>query len=188
VPLTIEADLSAVPAIIDWYASRGLTSWLSVPDRLIRLPDVTTHLETVVMSRTLSSEESSATVTLGATPDAAWMRLYERDVPVDVLTAVADGEVMFASIAGAAVGRAAVTVAPDGTRWVGLSAVRVAKTQRRRGHARDLCARLLVWGADRGATRAYVQVLVDNSAAIAMYESMGLAVQHRSRYVDARTL
>ena len=44
------------------------------------------------------------------------------------------------------------------------------------------------WGADRGATRAYVQVLVDNSAAIAMYESMGFTVQHRSRYVDARTL
>jgi N-acetylglutamate synthase len=141
-----------------------------------------------VMSRAMSSEESSATVTLGAAPDAAWMRLYERDVPVDVLTAVAGGEVMFASTAGVAVGRAAVTDAPDGTRWVGLSAVRVAKTQRQRGHARDLCARLLGWGADRGATRAYVQVLVDNSAAIAIYESMGFAVQHRSRYVDARTL
>ena len=40
VPLEVEADLSAVPAIVDWYATRGLTPWLSVPDRLIRLPDV----------------------------------------------------------------------------------------------------------------------------------------------------
>ena len=50
-PLEVEADLSAVPAIVDWYAARGLTPWLSVPDRLIRLPDVAAHLETVVMSR-----------------------------------------------------------------------------------------------------------------------------------------
>ena len=76
------------------------------------------------------------------------MRLYERDVPADVLTAVAGGEVVFASTAGAAVGRAAVTDATDGTRWVGLSAVRVAETQRRRGHARDLCAALA--GVGRG--------------------------------------
>ena len=116
------------------------------------------------------------------------MRLYERDVPADILTAVAGGAVMFASTAGAAVGRAAVTDATDGTRWVGLSAVRVAEAQRRRGHARDLCAALMVWGADRGATRAYVQVLAENSAAITLYESMGFAVHHRSRYVDARSL
>ena len=116
------------------------------------------------------------------------MRLYERDVPVDVLTAVAGGEVMFASMAGAAVGRAAVTDAPDGTRWVGLSAVRVAEDAAPAWTCARSLRKLLAWGADRGATRAYVQVLVDNSAAIAMYESMGFAVQHRSRYVDARTL
>ena len=85
-------------------------------------------------------------------------------------------------------GRAAVTDAPDGTRWVGLSALRSPRAQRRRGHARDLCAALLAWGADRGATRAYAQVLDDNTAAIALFESMGFAVHHRSRYVDARSL
>jgi N-acetylglutamate synthase len=109
-------------------------------------------------------------------------------VPADVLTAVHGGEVVFARVDGAAVGRAAVTEASDGVRWVGLSAVRVAEAHRRRGHARRLCAALVRWGADHGATRAYVQVLVDNAAGIGLYESMGFSVQHHSRYADARSL
>jgi RimJ/RimL family protein N-acetyltransferase len=86
------------------------------------------------------------------------------------------------------VGRAAVTAAPDGTRWVGLSAVHVVEDARRRGLARELCGALLAWGGDQGATRAYVQVLADNAAATRLYESMGFTVHHRSRYVDARSL
>ena len=105
-----------------------------------------------------------------------------------MLTAVSDGEVVFGRIGDAGVGRAAVTTGPDGARWVGLSAVRVAEGQRRRGHARALCSALLAWGADRGATRGYTQVLVDNAAAITLYESMGFAAQHRERYLDARRL
>jgi N-acetylglutamate synthase len=189
VPLGVETGLRALPSIIEWYRLRGLTPWLSVPDRLLRLPGgVPPHLETVVMARDLGADEPDSTVTLAPRPDEQWLRLYERDVPVDVLTAVVDGEVAFATIAGAAVGRGAVTNAPDGSRWVGMSAVRVTEEQRRRGHARRLCAALLAWGFRRGATRAYVQVVVDNTAGIALYESMGFTTQHRSRYVDARTL
>ena len=127
-------------------------------------------------------------VTIATGPDDEWLRLYRREVPVDVLTAVIDGEVAFATIAGAAVGRAAVTAASDGTRWVGLSAVHVVGEARRRGLARELCSALLAWGSEQGATRAYVQVLADNTAATRMYESMGFTVHHRSRYVDARSL
>ena len=188
VPLGVEADLGAVPSIVDWYASRGLTPWLSVPDRLLRLKDVPAQLETVVMVRDLPPDEPGTSVTLAPRPDDEWLSLYRREVPVDVLTAVVNGEVVFATIAGAAVGRGAVTAAQDGSRWVGMSAVRVAEDVRGRGHARALCSSLMVWGAEHGATRAYVQVLVDNTAAFALYESMGFAVQHRSRYLDARSL
>jgi len=187
-PLGVEADFGALPSIVDWYGSRGLTPWLSVADRLLRLPaGVEAHLETLVMVRDVASGEADAAVTLAPRPDERWLQVYERDVCVDVLTAV-DGEVVFGSISDAAVGRAAVTRAPDGTRWVGMSAVRVAEEHRRRGHARNLCSALLAWGADRGATRAYVQVLVDNAPAIDLYGSIGFTVQHRSRYVDARSL
>ena len=188
VPLGFEADLGAVPSIVEWYDSRGLTPWLSVPNRLLRFPfGVDPHLETVVMVRELTSGEPDSAVTLATQPDDQWIRLYRRDVPVDVLTAVVDGEVAFATIADAAVGRGAVTTVDSG-RWLGMSAVRVVEEQRRRGHARTLCAALLAWGGERGATRAYVQVLADNFTAITLYESMGFTIQHRSRYVDARSL
>jgi N-acetylglutamate synthase len=64
----------------------------------------------------------------------------------------------------------------------------VLEGARRRGLAREVCSALLFWGCGRGATRAYVQVLADNSAATTLYESMGYTVHHRSRYVDARSL
>ncbi len=188
VPLDVSTG-SDVDALIDWYAARGVAPLVATPDRLFRVPPgVPTDAETLVMTGDLLSGEPDRAVTIAARPDDEWLRLYRRDVPVDVLTAVIDGGVAFATIAGAAVGRVAVTAAPDGTRWVGLSAVHVVETARRRGLARELCAALFAWGGERGARRAYVQVLADNTAATRLYESMGFTVQHRSRYVDARSL
>ena len=128
------------------------------------------------MVRDLPAGESDPTVSLAKRPDEQWLRLYERKIPVDVLTAVVDGVVVFGTRDDAAVGRAAVTTAPDGTRWAGLSAVRVADGQRRSGHARALCSALLAWAAEQGASSCYVQVLADNAAAIALYQTAG--VQH----------
>jgi GNAT superfamily N-acetyltransferase len=187
VPLDVPT-VSDLSAIIDWYAARAVAPLIAAPDRLLRIPpEVPIDAETLVMTGDVTAQHVSA-VAIEARPDDEWLRLYERDVPVDVLTAVLDGEVAFAASAGAAVGRGAVTESPDGTRWVGLSAVRVVETARRRGLARELCEALLAWGAQRGATRAYVQVLADNTAATTLYESMGFSVHHRSRYVDARSL
>ena len=194
VPLGVPTgtDLSA---LIDWYAARGVAPLIAAPDRLFRVPPgVSTEAENLVMTGDVTAMAATAAtgfseaVAIAARPDDDWQSLYRRDVPVDVLTAVVGGEVAFATTAGAAVGRAAVTTAPDGTRWVGLSAVRVAEAARRRGLARELCEALLAWGADRGATRTYVQVLADNTAATRLYESMGFSAHHRSRYVCARSL
>ncbi len=189
VPLGIEADVRAVPAIVEWYARRGQTPWLAVPDRLLALPKgVPVHLKTVVMVGDLPAGEPDAAVSLAPRPDERWLRLYERNVPVDVLTAVVDGVVVFGARGDAAVGRAAVTAAPDGTRWAGLSAVRVAEGQRRRGHAKALCSALTAWAAEQGAHSCYAQVLTDNAAAIAMYEQLGFTAQHLATYIDARNL
>lgn len=187
VPLDVPTG-SDVGAIIDWYAVRAVAPLVAAPDRLFRIPPgVPIDAETLVMTGDVTAPRPSA-VAIAPRPDDEWQRLYRRNVPVDVLTAVIDGEVAFAMSAGAAVGRGAVTESPDATRWIGLSAVHVVEAARRRGLARELCGALLAWGAERGATRAYVQVLADNTAATRLYESMGFSVHHRSRYVDARSL
>jgi ribosomal protein S18 acetylase RimI-like enzyme len=186
VPLDVSANMDTRP-IVDWYAARAAAPLLAAPDRLFRLPrGVVADGENVVMTADLTTAawQRTPTATIARTPDEAWLATYERDVPVDVLTAVIDGELAFATVAGAAVGRAAVTSAPDGTRWAGLSALHVVSGARRRGLARTLCADLLSWAAGRHATRAYVQVLTDNAAAIGLYESMGFSAHHRSRYVS----
>ncbi|MGV0713966.1 GNAT family N-acetyltransferase [Mycolicibacterium sp. XJ662] len=189
VPLGFDATASVLPEIIEWYSARQLTPWLSIPDRLFRLADAEPHLETVVLARELGpAEEHDPAVLLAADPSDEWRRRYERDVPVDVLTSIVDGEAVFATVAGAAVARAAVTTTIDRGRWVGISALRVAEVARRRGHARRLCSTVLSWGHDRGASHAYAQVLVDNAPGRALFESMGFIEHHRSRYMRADAL
>jgi hypothetical protein len=85
-----------------------------------------------------------------------------------------------------AVGRGAVTEAPDGTRWLGVSTVRVVSDRRRQGYGRAICAALQSWGVDRGATRGYAQV--PTGGAFDFCEAIGFAGQHRTRYLDARLL
>ncbi|BBY80552.1 GNAT family N-acetyltransferase [Mycolicibacterium pulveris] len=189
VPLGFDATASALPAIVEWYSARGLTPWLSIPDRLFRLAEAPPHLETVALARDLdTAEEPDAMVRLTPTPGDDWLRLYERDVPVEVLTSIVDGEVVFASIDDAAVARGAVTTTIDGGRWVGISALRVTDAERRRGHARRLCSALLSWGVEHGASHAYAQALTDNGPGRSLFAALGFLEHHRSRYVRADTL
>ncbi|MEZ0349300.1 GNAT family N-acetyltransferase [Mycobacterium sp. pR1184] len=67
---------------------------------------------------------------------------------------------------------AAVTDAPDGTRWVGLSAPREAQ---------------LAWGARRGATRAYLAVAEGDTATAGLADHLGFRLHHRRRYFEARS-
>jgi N-acetylglutamate synthase len=180
VPLEVSAHSATIPAIVDWYSQRGLTPRLALADRLLRLPGVGEQAN-VVLVRDVCPAEPDPSIRLSTRPDDAWLRLYRREVPVDVLTAVVDGELVFGRHADLAVARASVTDAPDGTRWVGLSAVRVAD----QGAGRAVCEALLAWGAARGATRGYVRVLDDDHAAAGLAQSLGFALHQRARYFTA---
>jgi N-acetylglutamate synthase len=182
VPLDISADSASIPAIVDWYTQRGLTPRLAIADRLLRLPGVGEQAN-VVLVRDVSTAKPDPSVRLSTRPDDAWLQLYRREVPVDVLTAVVNGELVFGMHAGLAVARGSVTDAPDGTRWAGLSAMRVADQDA----GRALCEALLAWGAARGATRGYVRVLDDDHAAAGLAQSLGFALHHRARYFAANT-
>lgn len=182
VPLDLSSQLSTVPAIVDWYERRGLTPRLAIPDRLLSVPTGSTgeHPESVLVRDVseMAAREPDPSVRLAARPDDAWLRISGADVDVDVLTAVGNGELMFGTLDGAAVARAAVTDAPDGARWVGLSAIRGDDDRA----ATALCEALLAWGAGRGATRGYVAV-PDTEADTGW---LGFRLHHHRRYFPVR--
>ena len=191
VPLDMFAHTNAIPTIIDWYARRGLPPYLAVPERLLRLPEdiATRHQTRTLVCDVVAAGTAPGDVVTAAGPDADWLAVQGGGAAsVEVLTAVVDGEAIFASIPGVAVGRGTVTEGPDGTRWLGLTAVRVAADHRRQGHGRRICAALQSWGADRGATRGYAQVATSDTGAFEFFEAVGFAGQHRTRYIDARLL
>jgi GNAT superfamily N-acetyltransferase len=69
--------------------------------------------------------------------------------------------------------------------WVGFRSIEVEPTERARGLGLLLMSRLLEWGAERGATTAYLQVLDDNARAFALYDGLGFTVHHAYRYLAA---
>lgn len=79
---------------------------------------------------------------------------------------------------------ASARAALDGD-WVGVHALQVATTRRRGGLGTALVADLLGWGAERGATTAWLHVEVDNDAARALYERLRFVPHHATRYLRA---
>ena len=57
--------------------------------------------------------------------------------------------------------------------YIGIYAIHVREDCRRKGFARRICSGLLKTGLTRGASKAYLQVVKDNSSAMRLYESLG---------------
>ncbi|MCF8781508.1 N-acetylglutamate synthase, CG3035 family [Rhodococcus ruber] len=179
-----------------WFAERGLPLRLLLPDRLARIPHGWTPSDEVqVLAADLDNVPLPGVTTpvaVSPRPDAGWLSLYRyRGAPVPaegraVVESVLGGALGFGRIgsdtATLAIARAAVTDAPDGRRWVGLTAVEVAAAHRRRGLGTLVCGALLQWGRDHGATHAYLQVAAENDAARGLYRALGFVEHHRYRY------
>jgi hypothetical protein len=178
VPLDQFAGQAAIPAIIDWYQSRDLTPRLAVADRLLRLPEGGEHANWVLV-RQVHSVAPEPAVRLAAEPNAAHLR----DTPIDELTTIVDGELIFGTHNTAAA-RASVTHSPDGTAWVGLSTIHPANSDA----THTLCEALLAWGASRGATRGYIRVRDDDRAGAALARSLGFVLHHHARYIAVAAL
>lgn len=69
--------------------------------------------------------------------------------------------------------------------WVGIHAIEVTPRARRRGLAHVVVCELLDWAGSRGAQTAWLHVEVDNSAALALWDSMGFRTHHALRYRTA---
>lgn len=183
--------------IVDRYAARGLVPTLSLPDRLGSAPaGWRTYNETAVMAADIAKlvlREGDSAIAVTAQPTAEWLnslRYQGSEAPAgaaEVVAAVRGGTLGFGMIgahssSAAAVGRAAVTTAPDGRCWVGLTSLWVSPEHRRNGLGTLMCGELVRWGRSHGATHAYLQVAVDNTEAVALYRDLGFEDHHRYRY------
>ncbi len=87
-----------------------------------------------------------------------------------------------ASIGGACDAIAEAEATADGD-WLGIHGLLVDPAHRRRGLARAALAALLEWGAEQGASNAWLHVEADNAAAHALYASLGFAEHHHMEYL-----
>jgi N-acetylglutamate synthase len=121
-------------------------------------------------------------------PDDAWLALYRGgNLPPAARRVLANADTVgFAAIDRQgrryAIGRGAVTDAPDGRRWLGLTAVEVAQEARRHGLGSQVIAGLARWARQYDATNVYVQVAEPNTAALSTYQRLGFTEHHRYHY------
>lgn len=178
----------------EWYAARALPLQLHVPVLARRLLDAElgergwaaqddTHVLVARLDQ-LPDRDDARPVEIHEQPDDGWLTLYRggaghseagrallaRHDRVAFVTARLNGRVV-------AVGRGAVD-----DQWLGVMAVEVDPDHRRQGLATAVMSQLWRWGTAQGAIRSYLQVGVQNAAAVALYQRLGYWVHHDYRY------
>ncbi|MBO3740369.1 GNAT family N-acetyltransferase [Actinoplanes flavus] len=188
---------AAIDAVVKWYRDHGQQPLINAPMPLAA-PVNSALDERGWTSRPLTLVQTAPLAPLLATPAAAGLP------PVELADAAGDDwyamvaehkgtlpaaairilngvpERVFAQIRDAegdlvAVARGAVT-GPD--RWLGVSLLQTAPAARRQGLGRHVMRGLAQWAAQRGATRAYLQVEERNTAAVALYGRLGFSTHH----------
>lgn len=123
-------------------------------------------------------------VEIDDSPSDEWIERYgrSREADVDVVRSVllSGDTTAFARIGEPIVGIGRAVLTDD---WLGLSAVEVDVGRRREGIGSAVVATLLEWAASLGARSAYLQMVPDNHAAMALYEPFGFATHHAYRYL-----
>jgi ribosomal protein S18 acetylase RimI-like enzyme len=120
-------------------------------------------------------------VTLTEQPDADWLALwddaegYGARLPLaHSILALIDQPAVYALVRLDGDVAAQARAVADGE-LLGIFAVATRPAYRRRGLARACMGALAAWGAEHGATTAYLLVQHDNAPAIALYERLGFA-------------
>ena len=184
----------AIEAVERWYDVRGLPARMQLTldgsEALLasELPargwrhEMDVHVMTAELAPLLrAARGTDAAVRIDDVPDDGWLSVYRSesgplpDVGRELL--VNHPLVGFASIADDRGCQALARATVDG-RWAGLFAVEVTPTHRGRGLGRAISVGALRWAAQRGARRAYLQVAVGNTAAVALYQTMGFTIHH----------
>ncbi|MFF0264384.1 GNAT family N-acetyltransferase [Kribbella sp. NPDC004536] len=126
-------------------------------------------------------------VQLTERPNAAWYgTAFEGPVP-EVAPRVLEGAAkgVFAAVvldgAVVAVGRGSMT-----GHWLGVDSIRVVDGFRRRGLGTAIVQGLARWAGPHGGRRTYLEVLLENTPAMATYTRLGYQEAYRYRYLTNR--
>lgn len=134
-------------------------------------------------------EESGQVVTLAERISEAWFAVYasaeafppeQALVRRRIIERIAERTAFVLAVRDGAAASVALGVV-DGD-WLGVFCVSTLPEYRRQGLARATLRALLQWGAARGATRTYLQVMEENSVARRLYGSAGYVPIYRYHY------
>jgi N-acetylglutamate synthase len=145
--------------------------------------------DVLVMHTTLDhvNELPGYDVQLDERPSEAWYATaFDGPVP-EVAPKVLEGaaNAVFASVVQdghvVAVGRGSMT-----GHWLGVDAIHVSEDFRRRGLGTAIVQALARWAGPQGGRRTYLEVLLENAAAMATYSRLGYREAYRYRYLTRR--
>ena len=180
----------AVRRVEQWYAGRGL------PPRAHVLPgspaeaafaaagwtpyEPTTLMLASVARALRRTPRSDVPVRHDDRVDAAWLAVDERAQRHGqaARTVLESGEVTFATVRA---GDASVLARGRGAfhdDWLGVASLWTSPEERGRGLGTAVLRSLLEWGAERGATTAYLQVVEANPTAAGLYAARGFEPHH----------
>jgi N-acetylglutamate synthase len=172
----------------DWYRARGAPVLFQLTDaaRPRNLADVLGERGYQWRGKPVSVQHArfddvvartGGDADVSPTLDSDWLELWAgvrgfaaNDVARAILSA---GDVAFARIGDVAVGRGVAV-----REWLGVTAMITVPAARRRGHGRAILHALARWGAERGCSRALLQVEVGNQPAFALYARAGFVPHH----------
>jgi N-acetylglutamate synthase len=186
---------AAIDAVERWYLARGAQPLINTPLPLSAPVGAAldargwsarplTLMQTAPLRSILDATPARARVELTRTPTEAWFEIAAGrkgglpDAARHILTAVR--QVRFAHVYGEggellAIGRGALA---GEARWLGLALVEVVPEARRGGLAKGVVGALARWGAEAGASRAFLQVEERNAAAVALYSKLAFTTHH----------
>jgi ribosomal protein S18 acetylase RimI-like enzyme len=182
----------AVGEVISFYEELGLPAQFDVPLPLGRPvaraltqlgwePGQSVLVRAVDLSDLVAATPAGGEFTLADRPSEQMLEMIKGRrgalpaAAAHVLTAVP--QLAFAGYeeGGLLLGMARGTVT---RRWLGLTFIETAPQARRRGLARGAIGSLARWAQERGAIRAFLQVSDNNTAALALYDSLGFRAHH----------
>lgn len=164
------------PVVQVWPGQEGIDARLAERGYRVVEPSL------VLVRDLVHRPEPSAEVVVDRVPPRGWTQAagdgrQTREDAVEARIRARGGMVHAVHSAGRARGCAALT-----GDLVGVYAMATRPDSRRRGYASRVLESLLAWAHDRGARRAYLLVVADNTAARTLYERAGFTEAGRYHY------